>query len=392
MTTAIEPTEMQMPVPQAPAKPKIQNIEVSDNYGKFVIEPLERGFGATLGNALRRVLLNSLKGGAINAVQIDGIQHEYSPIPGVKEDVTELILNVKGICLRAHSDKPGALRLTVQGPGQVTAGDIQPSADFEVVNPEHYLASLDSGKAKLSIEFKVAIGKGYVPAAPIEGAAIGVLPVDTIYTPIRKVNYLVEKTRVGQVTDFERLTLEIWTNGAKHPVEAVREAAQILVDSFFQFSILGKEQEEGSARPALTQAIPTEVYNMPIEKLDLSARTLNCLKRSKINKVGEVLEKNAEELLRIKNFGDKSLSELYGRLRSLGYMKDEEPEEEEPITAEAPVAAEAEAPTPIGDVAAKAPDAAKREKDKTPKAKETIRDLGALRTFFGGEPKDGDNK
>lgn len=392
MTTAIEPTEMQMPVPQTPAKPKIQNIEVSDNYGKFAIEPLGRGFGATLGNAIRRVLLNSLKGAAVNAVQIDGVQHEYSAVPGVKEDVTELVLNVKGICLRAHGDKPGSLRLTVQGPGQVAAGDIQPSADFEVVNPEHYLASLDSAKAKLSIEFKVGIGKGYVPAVPIEGGSIGLLPVDAIYTPIRKVNYLVEKTRVGQVTDFERLTLEIWTNGAKHPVEAVREAAQILVDSFFQFSILGKEQEQGAARPALTQAIPTEVYNMPIEKLDLSARTLNCLKRSKINKVGEVLEKSADELLRIKNFGDKSLSELYGRLRTLGYMKDEEPVEEEPVAAaEAPEAPEAEAPTPIGEAAAKAPDA-KREKDKTPKPKETIRDLGALRTFFGGEPKERENK
>ena len=301
-------------------RPTIEIIESTDTYGKVVVEPLERGFGVTLGNALRRVLLSSLPGASITWVRIEGVQHEFSTMPHVKEDVAELFLNIKGIRIKRLADRPGALRLDVRGPGQVTAGDIQPSADFEIINPEQYLASLDSPEARLTMEFRVEIGKGYVPATHTEGMPIGVLPVDAIFTPVTRVNYNVEKTRVGQVTNYDRLVLEIWTDGTKSPEEAVREAGQLLVDSFFQFVNIGQSMAGAPERPALAQAIPPDQFNMPIERLNLSARTFNCLKRAKINKVGEVLEKSHEELLKIKNFGDKSLAELYDRLRALGLL------------------------------------------------------------------------
>jgi len=301
-------------------RPTIVIIQSTDTYGKVVVEPLERGFGMTMGNALRRVLLSSLPGASITWVRIEGVQHEFSTIPHVKEDVAELFLNIKGIRIKRLADRPGTLRLDIRGPGQVTAGDIQPSADFEITNPEQYLASIDSTEGRLTMEFQVEIGKGYVPAAHTEGMPIGVLPVDAIFTPVNRVNYNVEKTRVGQVTNYDRLVLEIWTDGTKTPVGAVREASQLLVDSFFQFVNMGQAMGDAPERPALAKAIPADQYNMPIERLNLSARTLNCLKRAKINKVGEVLDRNHEELLKIKNFGDKSLAELYDRLRTLGLL------------------------------------------------------------------------
>lgn len=382
----------------ASAKPTIRIVESTDEYGKVVVEPLERGFGVTLGNAIRRVLLSSLPGAAVTSVRIDGVQHEYSTIPHVKEDVTEFLLNVKGIRIKALADRPGTLRLDVQGPGQVTAGDIQPSAEFELANPELYLASLDSAESHLSVEFHVEIGKGYVPATHTDGQQIGILPVDAIFTPVTRVNYTVEKTRVGQLTNYDRLVLEIWTDRTKSISEAIREAGQILVDSFFQFVTLGQAVEGTPDRQPLAHAIPAEQYNMPIERLELSARTLNCLKRAKINKVGEVLEKSHDELLKIKNFGDKSLAELYDRLRTLGLLSQikgaegkpqaqlredaTRPAEEKPAPAAQP-AARPMAPEPVTPRRAQAEESARVAKGGA--TKESLRDLAALRALLGNE-------
>ena len=368
-------------------RPSIDVIESTDTYGKVVVEPLERGFGVTLGNALRRVLLNSLPGASITWVRIEGVQHEFSTIPHVKEDVAELFLNIKGIRIKRMADRPGALRLDIQGPGQVTAGDIQPSADFEIVNPEQYLASLDSPEGRLTMEFQVEIGKGYVPAAHTEGMPIGVLPVDAIFTPVLKVNYNVEKTRVGQVTNYDRLVLEIWTDGTKSPVDAVREAGQLLVDSFFQFVNIGQAQEsEIDARRPTMPAIPADQYNMPIERLNLSARTLNCLKRAKINKVGEVLEKSHEELLKIKNFGEKSLQELYERLGAMGLLSKIQGAEGKMESAEKSEAEEPEL-EPASMQAAAAAQARSLAEPERGGGRGSLRDLSALRALLGAEPQ-----
>ncbi|MBF8299184.1 MAG: DNA-directed polymerase subunit alpha [Dehalococcoidia bacterium] len=363
-------------------RPTIEVMESTDTYGKVIVEPLERGFGVTLGNALRRVLLSSLPGAAITSVRIDGVQHEFSTLPHVKEDVSELSLNIKAIRIKRMADRPGSLRLDVQGPGQVMAGDVQPSADFEIVNPEQYLASLDSPEGRLSMEFQVEIGKGYVPATHTEGMPIGVLPVDAIFTPVTRVNYNVEKTRVGQVTNYDRLVLEVWTDGTKSPVEAVRESGQVLVDSFFQFVTIGQIAEGTQERPSLSQAIPADQYNMPIERLNLSARTLNCLKRAKINRVGEVLEKSHDELLKIKNFGDKSLAELYDRLRALGLLSQIRGAESK-VESERHLDADAEEePTSIG-AAPQTRMASEPERERTGRG--SLRDLAALRALLGDE-------
>ena len=306
---------------------EIKAEELLDEYGKFSVGPLERGYGMTLGNSLRRVLLSSIPGTAVTWVKIDGVTHEYSSIPHVKEDVTELLLNFKSIRLRSLADRPGKLRLEVSGEGVVTAGDIMVSADFEIANPELHLATLDSPETRLSVEFNVEQGKGYVPATGGDGFPIGVLPVDAIYTPVLRVNFGVERTRVGQVTNYERLILEVWTDETITPGEAVSQAGQILVDRFFLFANMGKAAEALGEKTALTLSIPAEVYNTTVERLELSARTLNCLKRAHINRVGEVLEKEKSELLRIRNFGEKSLEELYNRLEELGFLPDEKPAE-----------------------------------------------------------------
>ena len=303
-----------VPVPQAAVRVQ----ETSDTYGLFYVEPLPRGFGMTLGNPVRRVLLSSIEGVAINWVRIDGVEHEYSTIPNVKEDVVDILLSIKSINLRSSTDRPGKLRLEVTGPGHITAGDIMASSDFEVVNPELHIATLDGSNSKLVIEMNVERGVGYEPAASGEGLPIGVLPVDSIYTPVRKVNYSIETTRVGQHTDYERLKLEVWTNGAIAPIEAVNQAGKELVEHFFRFSTASEKELQEGDRPTWASAIPASQYNMTVESLNLTARTLNCLKRAQINKVGEVLEKNREELLRIRNFGEKSLFELDDRLRELG--------------------------------------------------------------------------
>ncbi len=305
--------EEEEPIPS----PAIEVEEADDRYGKFVIEPLEPGYGVTLGNPLRRILYAGLEGTAITWVKIEGIQHEFATVPHVKEQVTEMLLNVKGIRLRSEVDRPGKLRLEVAGEGEVCAGDIMASADFVVVNPELHLATLDSAEAKLSIELNVERGKGYQVASEGDGQAIGVLPVDAIFTPINKVSYEIERTRVGQRTDFERLVLQVWTDGSKLPVDAVRQAANILVNQFFMFANVTQGVEETGGGLPTALAIPAAVYNVTVERLDLSSRTLNCLKRAGIDKVGEVLEMSKADLMRIRNFGDKSYVELYGRMREM---------------------------------------------------------------------------
>jgi len=316
---AVGPAEIEVPKPQAKV------LERDHEYGKFVIEPLPRGFGITLGNPLRRILLGSIPGTAITWVKIEMVQHEYSSIPHIKEDVTEILLNVKAVRLRSFTERPGKLRLEVTGEGNVCAGDIISSADFEIVNPELHLATMDSPEARLFMEFNVEPGKGYVPASQGDGLPIGVLPVDAIFTPVRKVNYSVERIRVGQVTDYERLLLEVWTDGSIVPDEAVRKAANMLVEHFLLFSSLGVAGEGEAERPSLALTIPVEHYNTPVEKLELSARTLNCLKRAHINKVGEALEMTRPELYKIRNFGEKSLEELEDRLRKMGLLWEDSP-------------------------------------------------------------------
>ncbi len=294
--------------------PRIECEDSSENYGKFVVEPLAPGFGVTLGNSLRRVLLSSLLGAAVTAVKIEGVQHEFATIPRVKEDVIEFLLNVKELRLKALSDRPGRLFLEVTGEGTVCAGDIKPSADFEIMNPELHLATLDSPDAYLDVVFYVEQGKGYVPAGRGDGLPLGVIPVDAIYTPVRRVNYSVEKTRVGQVSNYDRLILELWTDGTTSPSEALSGSAEILVSHFSLFYGLGKAPVEGEKLVA--PAIPPEQYEIPLEQLGLSARTFNSLRRSGITKVGELLEKSDDELLGLRSFGQKSLDEVKERLEA----------------------------------------------------------------------------
>jgi DNA-directed RNA polymerase subunit alpha len=296
-------------------KPEIRVLESEETYGKVAVEPLPRGFGLTIGNPLRRILLSSTNGSAITWVKIDDVVHEYATVPGVKEEVMELLLNVKRIRIRSQSDRAGKMRLDVTGEGRVCAGDISTSSDFEIVNPELHLATLDSDTAHLSMEFNVEQGVGYQVAAQADGTSnppVGVLPVDAVFSPVRKVNYNVERTRVGQVTDYERLIMEVWTDGTIRAVEAIQQAAENLVDHFFLFSNINKVAEEGIERVPLV--VSPEIYQTPIEKLELSPRTLNCLKRFHISKVGEVLDMSDDELLKIRNFGEKSLDELKEKL------------------------------------------------------------------------------
>ena len=305
--------------------PDVHVLESEDTYGKVAVEPLPRGFGITIGNPLRRILLSSTKGSAITWVKIEGVVHEYTSIPGVKEEVMELLLTIKRIRIRSQSDRPGKMRLEVSGEGLVCAGDISTSSDFEIVNPELHLATLDSQDSRLFIEFNVEQGVGYQQAVQSEGAdspPVDVLPVDAIFSPVRKVNYNIERTRVGQVTDYERLVLEVWTDGTIKPVDAVRESAESLVNHFFLFSTLNREVEPGVERSSLV--VSPEVFQTPIDRLELSPRTLNCLKRAHITKVGEVLDMSDEELLKIRNFGDKSLTELREKLAERGITADGE--------------------------------------------------------------------
>lgn len=304
----------------AAPRPQIRTDEAGETYGRFIIEPLPQGYSDTLGNPLRRVLLSSIPGAAVNAVKIDGVEHEYSTIPNVKEDVVDILLNVKAISIRAHAKRPGKLRLRVEGPGEVKAGDVIMSPDFEIVNPELHIATLDGPDSRLDMDMDVEIDRGYKPAAPGEGRPIGEIPVDAVYTPVHKVNYKREFARVGQRTDYERLIVEVWTNGAVSPVEAMKQAGAGLVEYFSYFSMVSESDQEDGSGLVWIAAIPASQRNMDVEKLNLSMRTLNCLKRAAIHKVGETLEKSRDELLRIRNFGEKSLDELDEKLREIGII------------------------------------------------------------------------
>lgn len=298
---------------------EIKQLESVDRYGKFAIEPLEPGFGMTLGNPLRRVLYGSLNGTAITWIKIEDVLHEYATIPHMKEEVSEFLLNVKGIRLRSEADRPGKLRLEVAGEGEVCAADIMASSNFEVVNPELHLATLNSPEAKLAVEFNVEQGIGYKEATSSNDQVIGTLPVDAVFTPIRKVNYRVEPTRVGQRTDYERLVIEVWTDGTVEPLDALRQSGEVLMNKFFLFAKVQMDSSEAGS-PVLIPSISPEKYNITVETLQLSSRTLNCLKRAGIDKVGEVLEKSRDELIAIRNFGEKSYAELFDQLRAMDLL------------------------------------------------------------------------
>ena len=309
-------------------KPNIQCEEPSadGSYGKYVVEPLERGYGTTLGNALRRILLSSLPGTAITSIKIAGVQHEFSTIPGVKEDVTEIVLNVKGIIAKLHGEGPKTMYIEANGEGVVTAGDIKVDAEVEILNPELHIATLGPD-ASLNMELTLSHGRGYVPADRNKPAQtiIGLIPVDSVYTPVRKVNYTVENTRVGESTDFDRLTLEIWTNGTISARDAVSLGARILVDHFALFTDLSETVGSKSTVVEKAEAQRDKVLEMTIEELDLSVRSFNCLKRANINTVEDLISKTEDEMMKVRNLGRKSLEEVINKLAMMGlHLADEE--------------------------------------------------------------------
>jgi DNA-directed RNA polymerase subunit alpha len=302
-------------------KPKIEAVEISEDhrYGKFVVEPLERGYGTTLGNSLRRVLLSSLPGAAVNSIQIDGVLHEFSTIPGVVEDTTEIILNLKKLALKIHSDEEKILEIDVEGPGDVTAGDIRADSDVEILNPDLHIATL-SDDAHLRIRMTANRGRGYVSADKNkrEDQPIGVIPVDSIYTPIERVNYQVENTRVGQVTNYDKLTLEVWSDGSLKPDEAVSLGAKILNEHLMLFVGLTEEAKDAEIMVEKEEDKKEKVMEMTIEELDLSVRSYNCLKRAGINTVQELTQKTEEDMMKVRNLGRKSLEEVQSKLAELG--------------------------------------------------------------------------
>lgn len=312
-------------------KPRIEATEFSESgdYGKFVLEPLERGYGTTIGNSLRRVLLSSLPGYAITSVKIDGVFHEFSTIKGVKEDVTEIVLNLKSVILKIHGEGAEKLYIDASGAGVVTAGDIKASSEVEIINPELVIATLDSD-AHLSMEMTCDKGRGYVSAErnkAIMQPVIGVIAIDSIYTPVLKVNYTVENTRVGQITDYDKLTLEVWTDGTINAKEAVSLGAKILNEHLSLFGELSDVQDTDIPVMVDTNDNGTgKLLEMTIEELDLSVRSFNCLKRAGINKVEDLIDKSEEDMMKVRNLGKKSLDEVVAKLRSLGFdlRKDEE--------------------------------------------------------------------
>ena len=309
-------------------RPKIDTATLSADgrYGKFVVEPLERGFGTTLGNSLRRVLLSSLPGVAITSVKIDGVVHEFSTVEGVKEDVTEIVLNLKGVRAKLFSDGPKTVRIEANGEGEVTAGSIQQDAEIEILNPDWHIATLDEG-AKLVMELVFDKGRGYVPADRNKPAqsVIGVIPVDSIYSPVLKANYTVENTRVGNMTDFDKLTLEVWTDGTITARDAVSLGAKILCDHFVLFTDLSETVGSRSTVVEKPETQRDKVLEMTIEELDLSVRSFNCLKRANINTVQDLTEKTEDEMMKVRNLGRKSLEEVMNKLAMMGLsLKSEE--------------------------------------------------------------------
>lgn len=303
--------------------PKIETDAISQTYGRFVIGPLESGFGITLGNALRRVLLSSLPGAAVTSVRLFDIPHEFTTIPGVREDVMQFILQIKQLRLKMESQEPMRMSLQVHSEGTVTAGDIQAPPEIEILNPDLYLFTVDSGDARLDIEFTVEQGRGYLSSDVRGRMSIGELPVDAIFSPVRRVAFDVDRARVGQMTNYDRLTLEIWADGRIVPLDALKEAARILVTHLRLIAGLTLEEETEPVEEE--EGLPSEVYEIPLEQLDLSVRVFNSLRRTGITSVGEVLEMlelGDDTLLTIRNFGKKSLAELKTRLREHGFLEE----------------------------------------------------------------------
>ena len=302
-------------------KPRIECIEnvEDESYGKYVVEPLERGYGTTLGNSLRRILLSSLPGTAVTTIKLAGVQHEFSTIQGVKEDVTEIVLNVKGIIAKLYSEGVKTVYIEATGEGVVTAGDIKADSDVEVLNPEHHIATLGPG-ASLNMELTLSQGRGYVTADRNKPAQtiIGVIPVDSVYTPVRKVNYTVENTRVGDATDSDKLTLEVWTNGTISARDAVSLGARILVDHFTLFTDLSETMGSKTTVVERENTQQDKVLQLTIEELDLSVRSFNCLKRANINTVEDLISKTEDEMMKVRNLGRKSLEEVINKLAMMG--------------------------------------------------------------------------
>lgn len=302
-------------------KPKIECIEMSEDFsfGKFVVEPLERGYGTTLGNSLRRILLSSLPGCAVTSIKIDGVLHEFSTIPGVAEDVTEIILNIKNLALKMHGDNTKIIKIDVQGEKEILASDIICDADIEIINPDLHIATLDEGH-RFYMEMTVEKGRGYQTSEKNKqpGQPIGIIPIDSIFTPVKKVNYVIENTRVGQVTDFDKLVLEVWTDGTIKPDEAISFGAKILSEHLKLFITLTEHVGNVEIMVEKEEDKKEKVLEMTIEELDLSVRSFNCLKRAGINTVEELTQRTEEDMMKVRNLGKKSLEEVQQKLEALG--------------------------------------------------------------------------
>ena len=314
-------------------KPRIDTTELSEDgkFGRFVVEPLERGFGNTLGNSLRRVLLSSLEGVAVTSIKIDGVLHEFSTVPGVKEDVTAIVLNMKGLIAKLHCDGQKTVEISAEGPCIVTADSIKKDAEVEILNPEMHIATLGEG-AKLNMEITLSKGRGYVSAERNKEemskgvSVIGVLPIDSIYTPVLKVNYNIDNTRVGQITDYDRLTLDVWTNGVINAEEAVSLAAKVLTEHLNLFVNLSDKASSAEVMVEKDDKGKEKILEMTIEDLDLSVRSFNCLKRAGINTVEDLINKSEEDMMKVRNLGRKSLEEVVQKLNSLGFSLQKEDE------------------------------------------------------------------
>ncbi len=314
--------------------PKIERVAVSRNYGRFHISPFESGYGVTIGNALRRVLLSSLEGAAVTSIRVSDMYHEFSDIPGVREDMTQLLLQIKQLRLKLHEGESARLRLDVRGEGTVTAADIICPSEVEIINPEMFLFSVDGDKVRLEMEMTVQRGRGYSPAEERGRLPIGELPVDAIYSPTKRVNFTVERARIGQNTGFDKLVMEIWTDGTIAPEEALSMSAAILILHLRQIAGVTEESLMVPEPEEPEPSIPSEIYDAPIEQLDLSVRVFNSLKRTGITTVGEVLDhisRGQDAMLAIRNFGEKSLDELREKLGEKGYLKDEEEGDSESV-------------------------------------------------------------
>ena len=310
-------------------KPRIEALDLATDgtYGKFVVEPLERGYGTTIGNSLRRILLSSLPGVAVTSIKIDGILHEFSTIEGVKEDVTEIVLNIKGLIAKINGEGPKVAYIEAEGPCEVTAASIKCDSEVEILDPDMHIATLSEG-GRLFMELTLDKGRGYVPAdrnKQLLNPVIGVIPVDSIYTPVVKVNYTVENTRVGQITDYDKLTLEVWTNGVLHAQEAVALGARVLTEHLNLFVDLSTDAQNSAILVQSDDNPKTTVLSMTIEELDFSVRSFNCLKRAGINTVEDLISKTEDDMMKVRNLGRKSLEEVINKLESLGLaLRDDE--------------------------------------------------------------------